>query len=239
MAKVCFAYNTSEHSSTGFTPFYLMYGRQARLPLDIMYNLPPGKVESHCQYASSLRHSLEDAYQLARVNMRVSARRQKEHFDSKVHGKSYETGDFVWLCNPAIPRGASRKLHSPWSGPYRVIKRISDIVYRIQDTRGRKKKQVVHFDRLKLYYSDRKNTQTNAGQQSESSAAMGTNEETQMNKNSTRPLPPGTHLQINEDYDDETNRTELAPNPQEESQNRRYPLRMSRRGPRRYPAAED
>ena len=31
---VLFAYRTSVQKSTGFTPFYLMYGRQAKLPLE-------------------------------------------------------------------------------------------------------------------------------------------------------------------------------------------------------------
>ena len=35
--KLCFAYNTSTHSSTGFTPFYLMFGRQASIPVDLMF----------------------------------------------------------------------------------------------------------------------------------------------------------------------------------------------------------
>ena len=41
--KVCFAY-TSVHSSTRFTPFFLMFGRQAKLPIDLMYGSSPQEV---------------------------------------------------------------------------------------------------------------------------------------------------------------------------------------------------
>ena len=49
-----------------------------------------------------------------------------------------------------ILRGRSRKLHCPWTGPFKIIKKLSSVVYRIQDKRpGSRKRVVVHFDRLK------------------------------------------------------------------------------------------
>ena len=52
------------------------------------------------------------------------------------------------LHSTVIPRGHSRKLHCPWTGPYKVINKLSDIIYRTQRCHGRKR-LVVHFNRLK------------------------------------------------------------------------------------------
>eukprot|EP00731_Ephydatia_muelleri_P034748 Em0075g1a len=94
--------------------------------------------------------SLEDAYSRVREHLGTTVERQKEVYDLKVHGKAFEIGDLVWLHNPVVGRGMAKKLHCPWSGPFRIIKKLSSVVYRIQDTRrARKNRKVVHFDRLK------------------------------------------------------------------------------------------
>ena len=38
LRKVCFAYNTSVHFATGFTPYYLLFGRQAVLPVGLKFS---------------------------------------------------------------------------------------------------------------------------------------------------------------------------------------------------------
>ena len=37
LPKVCMAYNTSVYASTGYTPFFFMFGRPARLHIDLVY----------------------------------------------------------------------------------------------------------------------------------------------------------------------------------------------------------
>ena len=64
--------------------------------------------------------------------------------------KSFSAGDQVWLFSLAVPRGKTRKLHHPWTGPWLVVRKLSDAVYRIKALTGRRKQLVVHFDRLKL-----------------------------------------------------------------------------------------
>ena len=78
--------------------------------------------------------------------------RQKAYYDRKIHGEKFNTGDLVWLWNPAVPRKEGyncKKLHRVWQGPFEVIKRLSDDTYRIQHTAKKRQRQVGHFDRLK------------------------------------------------------------------------------------------
>ena len=74
--------------------------------------------------------------------------RQKEQYDLKVHGKPFAVGDQVWLFNTAVPCGQARKFHRLWNRPYRVLERLSKVIYQVQHLRNHKK-SVVHFDRLK------------------------------------------------------------------------------------------
>ena len=46
-------------------------------------------------------------------------------------------------------REPSKKLDHPWSGPYRVVKKLSEANYRIEQLQGRRTRKIVHFDRLK------------------------------------------------------------------------------------------
>ena len=147
--RLCLAYNSSVNQTTGHTPFYLMFGWQVRMPVDLMYGHPTLLSTTVPQYVADVRSNLTAAYEQVRATMSTKLGHQKELYDCRVHGEPFKPGDLVWLHSPAVPRGQSRKLHFSWTGPYRVTNRLSDAVYRIQHCQSRCKRLVVHFDRLK------------------------------------------------------------------------------------------
>ncbi len=226
LPKLCMAYNTSVQPTTGFAPFSLMFGRKARIPLDVAFATPMAEAQSPSQFAQQLTDSLRHAYQQVRDRMGGKLKRQKELYDRRVHGQPFQEGDLVWLHTTVIPRGRSRKLHCPWTGPYRVVKRVSDAVYRVQDTRGRRRRLVVHFDRLKpcapgmRFQVEKQCVRSNAT--NKSSPAI------------TRQLHPGDSLSLMEEDDDcQTHSPEPDHPPAVSSPTTRYPSR-TRRQPARY-----
>ena len=133
---IMMAYRTSVQESTGATPFSLMFGREAHLPIDVMFGMPPGEESvSPSHYAFLLRQRMEAAYHCVRSQLFMQQRRLKNLYDRKVAGAPYCVGDLVWLHSPAVARGSSRKLHRPWQGPYKIVKVITDVIYRIQHTK--------------------------------------------------------------------------------------------------------
>ena len=131
------AYNTSVLPTTGFMPFYLMFGRQAKLPVELMYGAPETETMPPSQYAMTLKASLGEAYAKVRERTARQLERQKELYNQRVHGNPFKAGDHVWVLFPQVPRGKSRKLYRPWSGPFVVVKKLSDVTYRVQEINNR------------------------------------------------------------------------------------------------------
>jgi hypothetical protein len=113
--QVLFAYRTSVHESTRATPFSLVYGREARLPVDLCFALPEGEtttVTTYNHYTTQLKDRLGTSFKLAQNKLKLAQKRQAEEYDKKAWGSPFEVGDRVWLFNPSTPRTLSSKLVS-------------------------------------------------------------------------------------------------------------------------------
>ena len=143
ISTVVHAYNCTRHDSTGYTPFELMYGRQPRLPVDVLYNIPPsqGRSESYAKYIQDLRSSLGRAFQLASKESKVMAEKQKDYYDLKVRGAVLHPGDVVLVRKTGI--NVWDKLADRWEEPpYTVLKKLCDDipVYVVQPLQGGRKR---------------------------------------------------------------------------------------------------
>ena len=90
--------------------------------------------------------SLYDVYQMSRDILRAGQHRQKRDYDLRLVEKQYVMGDLVYKLDSFTKIGKSKKLRSPWVGPFVVAESVPPL-YRIRDRRGNK---VIHHDRLKM-----------------------------------------------------------------------------------------
>ena len=98
VGPVLFAYRTTPHTSTGLSPFYLLYGRNPQLPTSLDFSLPVVKypvVES--EYAKELAKELKQARALAQKNIQARQREQKKYYDRRSKIKDLKIGDLVML----------------------------------------------------------------------------------------------------------------------------------------------
>ena len=78
MPSLTHAYNAAVHESTGFSPFYLMFGRNPRLAIDAFLGLRSFEErKSHQDYADKLKDRLADAYKKPVTNPGLKVRSTK------------------------------------------------------------------------------------------------------------------------------------------------------------------
>jgi hypothetical protein len=151
---VLFSYNTAAHDVTRMTPFYMLYGREARLPLEMVLDTADyGPSVNPGSYVRQLRAKLAEASAIARENIKEAQERQKKYYDAKRKEVVFQDGDKVWLYwPPRIKPGQSSKLVNTWYGPFEVMKKTSSVNYVIKDLASKKQlEQMVHVCRLRKW----------------------------------------------------------------------------------------
>ena len=146
-----FAIRTSEHTTTGFSPFALTYGREARLPWDIVYGPAPNTPTPHKEWVAERKHHMTKVFQMVKDITKQRQLHQKEYFDKQRSGKfhKFEVGDLVMRCDPAA-RSKRGKLNRPWSGPHKIVGKVSDSLYKLEVSPG--VETVFNAERLKVYF---------------------------------------------------------------------------------------
>lgn len=145
------AYNCSRNDSTGVSPFYLMFGRQARLPIDLAMGVSPDQhsFEDHRAYVKDMQERLEYAYHRASQEAKKLRKRSKTRYDAKVCESTLAKGDRVLVRNVGL-RG-KQKLADRWSEYVFIVKNQPDPqlpVYVVYPENNPKKTRTLHRDLL-------------------------------------------------------------------------------------------
>ena len=83
-------------------------------------------------YVNDLKKKLMSVDETMRYKIRVASDIMKTRYDLKGNLVGFQAGDLVWLYNPRRRKGHCPKLSVDWEGPYAVLTRINDVVYRIR-----------------------------------------------------------------------------------------------------------
>ena len=146
------AYMASEQVVTGFTPNFMILGREVKAPVDLILGAPAGKEEfwaSWHEFVADAQQKCRKAYAIARASLSVQASRRKDVYDRKVVRRKFSIGQWVWYFYPPRYKGRSPKWSTMYVGSMLIVNVISATNVKIQKSRN-SPSQVVRVDKLKV-----------------------------------------------------------------------------------------
>ena len=149
--KVIHAYNSTRHDVTGFSPHYLLFGREPRLPLDFLLdNVDKNEDITHSKYAQEWQRRMTGAYQIAREHSEKKKSRAQLRHDNRPLSGQLMVGDRVLVKNVS-ERGGPGKLRAYWEQKIYVVTEVKDngVVYTVKpETEPQGRSRTVHRNLL-------------------------------------------------------------------------------------------
>ena len=151
------AYNCSRHESTGFSPYYLMFLRKPKIPVELLLPVFPNDDSDEVRkdepgyptYVRRLKQHLKEVYEEVQSAADKARRRQKAGYDKKVRASILKLGDVVLVANKS-QRGRC-KLKDRWESiPHVIVYKHPNLpVYVVRNTTSRATR-TLHRNRLLL-----------------------------------------------------------------------------------------
>ena len=157
IGSIIIAYTSTRSLVTGYSPYYLMFERRPRLPIDLPFPMHQMQMLTHTidEYVASLYDHPWESLVIAQDCAIKEAQRQKRLYDRKVGVVELRPGDHVLVHLDAF-RGQRRKLKNRWGDDlHTVVAHVADGIpaYIVKNNRTGKKK-VVHRARPLLWLAD-------------------------------------------------------------------------------------
>ena len=141
-------------NSTGFSPYFMLYGREPRLAIDNI--LQPISSEIPMTLQTDLRvllDNLEIARTIARKNVQAAQETYKTNYDKKAKEPSFKVGQRVWLRKGNLMPHFSRKLQRKYEGPFYIVFAYVTPNYLLRHCGTHKPlRSPIHANRLKPYF---------------------------------------------------------------------------------------
>ena len=153
--SVLFAYRTMKHNTTKKTPFFMVYGREAILPIeDFEIGEDFGK-DAIIERTYDLINLVEERIE-ALENIERSQVQQKNRHDTKIKEETkFNIGDKILLKDAAKEKQYSGKLSSKWKGPYYIHEIFGKGAYKLRTLDGKVLKTSHNIKHLKKYYDQK------------------------------------------------------------------------------------
>ncbi|UYV72039.1 hypothetical protein LAZ67_9001614 [Cordylochernes scorpioides] len=150
---VTHAYNTTIQETTGYSPFFLMFGREPTSLLDDRNISVDIDKDDYDEYIKHHLDKINITRKLVINNTINTQERMKKNYDKKHMERSYEPGELVAVWTPIRKIGKCEKLLRKYFGPYRILKKLSNVNYLIEpkDNPGQDP-LIVHVSRIKPYF---------------------------------------------------------------------------------------
>ena len=127
ISTLVYTCNCTHSNTTGFSPYYLLYGRHPLLPIDIEFGVfvPELSGTVTYKYVQNLKKRLENAFQKANAFCEKEAVRSKQCFDRTAKCSKLLPGDLVLVRKKGLT--SKHKIADRWeSEPYEIVSQRSD-----------------------------------------------------------------------------------------------------------------
>ncbi|UYV64930.1 K02A2.6-like [Cordylochernes scorpioides] len=98
------------HETTGYSPAKMLFGRELKLPCDLIFGCPNSIGEGSNEFVDRLHSRLEKVHRWAREKLEIASEAMKVRYDTHACGNDLQEGGLVWLYNPKRKKGLSPKL---------------------------------------------------------------------------------------------------------------------------------